>query len=362
MQRLRLTIPPCAAVTAIAVTFGFLACSDQPATAPPAVGIEAAKGGPNGDPKVNAVDPDTATQDTTLDVTVTGSGYDEGTGVTFELGGVFTGKVVTNSTRFVNSRKLIANITIAVDADTGLYDVVAMTSKGRKGIGTEMFEVKTKPPKPACPVSSPECAPIGVSVHNFTGGLSTSQSTTGDVLSDGRLWVVTTDRVCVDFRQDLVIDSPSDWQEFQDLSGQDPLAGPVCSVDVTLHTRDHSNEATGKMLGEFNGIEYAGGKVVFKDFNVSKQSSWEWRVIFDTWKGQADATPVGEGVCIELTTVAPPREWLIYNGCTARDGAQIDAEIEFWRNRPRVGATPGAIVLVATFTMPFSFVVTEQLP
>ena len=229
-----------------------------------------------------------------------------------------------------------------------------MTSSVSKGSTPS----NSSPAEPSQPGPPPGAQDVPISVHSFTGGLSASASTTGEVLSDGRLWVVTTDRICVDFTQDLVIDSEPDWDEFKQLSGQDPANGPICSSDVTLHTRDHSND--GKMLGEFDGIEYAGGKVVFKDFPSSRKSEWEWRVIFDTWRGQGDATPVGEGVCIEQAEDAPSaRQWLISNNCTANDGTQVDGEVEFWRIRPRVGKTPGEIVLVATFTMPFSFVVTE---
>jgi hypothetical protein len=251
-------------------------------------------------------------------------------------------------TRFLRATALVSTAILFA----GAYIACATEPLGTAEAGIQA----AKGGKPGPP---PGAQDVPISVHSFTGGLSASASTTGQVLSDGRLWVVTTDRICVDFTQDLVIDSEPDWDEFKQLSGQDPANGPICSSDVTLHTRDHSND--GKMLGEFAGIEYAGGKVAFKDFPSSSKSEWEWRVIFDTWRGQGDATPVGEGVCIEQQANAPSaRQWLISNDCTANDGTQVDGQVEFWRIRPRVGKTPGEIVLVATFTMPFSFVVTEQ--
>ncbi|HEY4954286.1 MAG TPA: hypothetical protein VII02_05325, partial [Gemmatimonadaceae bacterium] len=49
-----------------------------------------------------------------------------------------------NSTRFVKSTQVVANLTIAATADTGLYDVAVSNLSGTKGIGTELFAVKVK--------------------------------------------------------------------------------------------------------------------------------------------------------------------------------------------------------------------------
>jgi hypothetical protein len=114
-------------------------CADRSLTTP---SITAAASG--GDPTVTATAPDSATQDTTLDVTVNGSNFDAGSVAEWAIDGVAAVKVHTNSTRFVNSRRLIANITIAVDADPVLYDVIVTAATGKKGIGTELFAVKRK--------------------------------------------------------------------------------------------------------------------------------------------------------------------------------------------------------------------------
>jgi hypothetical protein len=52
-------------------------------------------------------------------------------------------KVRTNNTRFVSSSELVANITISADADLALWDIAVMVTGGKKGVGTEMFEVTT---------------------------------------------------------------------------------------------------------------------------------------------------------------------------------------------------------------------------
>jgi len=101
-------------------------------------------GGPT--PTVDATNPSEAPQDTTLDVEVLGSNYDIGSRANFLLDGKSTPKVKTNRTTFVSSSKLIANITIAVDAVVAAYDVQVTTSGGKKGIGIEMFMVLQRTP------------------------------------------------------------------------------------------------------------------------------------------------------------------------------------------------------------------------
>jgi hypothetical protein len=103
-----------------------------------------AKGGGSG-PTVRAADPDTGLRSTTIDVRVLGSGFDNGSKATWALAGDTanaTTKITTNSTRFVKSGELVANITIAGDAPVALFDVVVITLAGKKGIGIEKFAVK----------------------------------------------------------------------------------------------------------------------------------------------------------------------------------------------------------------------------
>lgn len=119
------------------------ACNDEVTVPVPDAPVAAQGGSAAPDPTVKGVEPDSAARDTTLDIIVSGSGYDQGSNVTLELQGVPSERVRTNTTTFVNSQKLIANITIAADADTGAYDVAVTTLDGRRGIGIEMFTVTT---------------------------------------------------------------------------------------------------------------------------------------------------------------------------------------------------------------------------
>jgi len=100
-------------------------------------------GGGSSDPLVQAVAPAEAPQDVTLDITVTGSGFDRGSGVRLEVPG--TGApapgITTNRTTYLTPKKLVANITIAGSADPVSYDVAVTTSGGKRGIGAEQFTV-----------------------------------------------------------------------------------------------------------------------------------------------------------------------------------------------------------------------------
>ena len=128
------------------VVFLVAACTGCDGGRPISPGITASTAA--ADPTVTSTTPDSATQDTTLDVVVTGSSFDAGSAAQWAIAGIPSSKVRTNATQFVNSRRLIANITIAVDADPVLYDVIVTTPGGKKGIGTELFAVKRKQTNP----------------------------------------------------------------------------------------------------------------------------------------------------------------------------------------------------------------------
>jgi hypothetical protein len=93
-------------------------------------------------PTVTSALPSEAPQGTTLDVQINGSGFDGGSLAHWERNGVVDPRVHVNSTRFVKSTQLVANLTITLDATVSPYDVVVMTAAGKKGIGTEAFTVR----------------------------------------------------------------------------------------------------------------------------------------------------------------------------------------------------------------------------
>jgi probable HAF family extracellular repeat protein len=106
-----------------------------------------AKGGgspPKGDVTVGSTSPDSAPRNTTLTVTISGSGFEQGSRAIWALNGdtaFATTKIKTNSTTFVSSSQVRASITIGGDAPVDQYDVQVVTLSGRKGIGIELFTV-----------------------------------------------------------------------------------------------------------------------------------------------------------------------------------------------------------------------------
>jgi len=134
---------------------GLGGCAQELATGPESADVRAAKGG-NGkggggsggggddeaaDPTVDSTDPSSAPQGTTLDVRVFGADFDDGSSVEFLLDLAPTTKVRTNSSTFLNSTELVANVTIDDDADIELYDVQVTTRRGKKGVGIELFAI-----------------------------------------------------------------------------------------------------------------------------------------------------------------------------------------------------------------------------
>ena len=90
---------------------------------------------------VTGVEPGASARNVTLDVQILGSGFDRGSTAAFELGGVIDPRVKVNRTTYVSGSQLTANLTVAADAVPARYDVRVTTGGGKKGIGTERFEV-----------------------------------------------------------------------------------------------------------------------------------------------------------------------------------------------------------------------------
>ena len=117
---------------------GIGGCSGDTMSEP---GAELAGARTSTDPTVTSTLPNSTSRDTTLDVQVIGTGFDLGSQAEFARNGTVDPKLRVNSTRYVKSTQLTVNVTVAVDAEVARYDVYVTTSKGKKGIGTEMFAV-----------------------------------------------------------------------------------------------------------------------------------------------------------------------------------------------------------------------------
>jgi hypothetical protein len=81
-----------------------------------------------------------------LDVEINGRGFDNSAQVAFWVTGTTNpGGITVKGVTFIGSKKLIANIDIADDADIADFDIeVVLLSNGRKGKGTTLFSVKQK--------------------------------------------------------------------------------------------------------------------------------------------------------------------------------------------------------------------------
>lgn len=351
---------PVGACSALALVALLSACLDSPTTFEPAAPTFA-RGKPSPELTVTGVDPDKAPQDTTLDVQVSGDGwFDDGSKVTFKMGRNADGSIVTNRTTFVSPQVLVANITIAVDADTGAYDVEVTTLGGRRGVGTEMFQVMLR--------NSPY-----VELSNWTGAVwAPSGVLRGEFMANiGHLWLDTQPgpgprkktpppvELCVDLSHPVGEKHEDNYNLFEQLVEADPTStgmDSVCTL-VTLHTRSHSNQ--GGMADQEEGrIEHSGGKIVLHDFNTGTGGGWEWRLVWDV-EGSSPL-PQGDGVCIDHPNWLT---WYVYNdddlsadpaagGCEA-GGVAIDNVARLIR------VYSDQFVLVAEFLLPFRFTVTR---
>lgn len=131
---------PFALVCALAIA----ACTEQVGPSDSTLEPNFAKGGgkPSGEPSVTAVTPPYGHQgEVALDVTIDGSGFEPGAEATWERGGVVEAKITVHATRFVSATQVVANISIASDAEIAFYDVAVTNPSRKKGISTESFEV-----------------------------------------------------------------------------------------------------------------------------------------------------------------------------------------------------------------------------
>ncbi len=102
--------------------------------------------------QVNSANPIAAPQGTiNLDVAIGGSGFKRGAQSQFFVTGTTNpGGVTVNSTAFVSSNQLSANITVADTATIASFDITVRNSDGRTGKGTGLFSVVSNGNSPIC--------------------------------------------------------------------------------------------------------------------------------------------------------------------------------------------------------------------
>jgi len=159
------------------------ACAGDRATEPRAAsgGPSAAKGGGaggSGTVTVKAANPSTATQDTSLDVNVSGSGFTTGARAVWALNGDTT-LVHVKSTKRVNDTLLVASIIIPSAAPTASYDIQVLLVGGKKGVGAELFTVT--PGDPTAQLWFPlDDAALGLQSDHLAAYVQGSNSIYGD--------------------------------------------------------------------------------------------------------------------------------------------------------------------------------------
>jgi FG-GAP-like repeat/FG-GAP repeat len=130
--------------------------------------------------QVNSTNPGAAPQGTTtLNVTISGSGFKKGAKAAWYVTGTTNpGGVTVNSTTFNGSSTLTASITIATNATISGFDLVVTNTDGRTGKGTDLFAV------------TPQGTHIGCSTTGTPSGFSLVTSL-NPVQSNGAALVTT---------------------------------------------------------------------------------------------------------------------------------------------------------------------------
>jgi len=125
-----------------------------------------------GQVQVTAADPFVAEQGTVnLNVKVTGKGFKNGAKAKwFVTGTTDTGGVTVNSTTFVSSAELTANITVADTATIANFDIQVLNADGRGGKGTELFAVTAKG-QTSC---GTDVTNLSVSIYKYTDATNTT--------------------------------------------------------------------------------------------------------------------------------------------------------------------------------------------
>lgn len=107
--------------------------------------------------KVTAATPPSAVQGAlSLDVVVSGAGFDNTANVQyFVTGTTNAGGITVKKVVFRSSKELVTTIDVADTADLASFDIQVTLSSGRKGKGTTLFSVKAKPNDEPVPTYPP---------------------------------------------------------------------------------------------------------------------------------------------------------------------------------------------------------------
>ncbi len=179
---------------------------------------------------VTSTNPPAAPRDTTLDVTINGSGFSRGAAATWALNGDTTLVHVT-ATRLVSSTQVIATISVPASAPVASYDVQVTLSDGKKGVGAELFAVTLADPTITWLLPLDDAALSFRSDRQYSNG---TYSAYADGVCGLTTWV------------EMAITDP--FPGFGHLSGAHPVSSGKkgqCGRSLTLFYPDGTTEAAG---------------------------------------------------------------------------------------------------------------------
>ena len=196
--------------------------------------------------QVTAADPSATAQGTiNLNVKVTGKGFKNGAKAKwFVTRTTDPGGVTVNSTAFVSSTEVTANITVADTAVIATFDIQVLNSDGRGGKGTELFAVTGKgqtscPELQPAPTSDTKCYAAlpgcldstfgGVGYVHISPGPSayTVQANAVVVQSDGKIVVAGTAKISSTYTDFAIIRYNVDGTLDNSFGDPDPSNPPL---------------------------------------------------------------------------------------------------------------------------------------
>jgi hypothetical protein len=208
--------------------------------------------------QVNSASPNAAAQGTiNLDVAIGGSGFKHGAKSQWFVSGTTNpGGVTVNSTTFVNSNQLTANITVADTATITSFDVLVQNTDGRTGKGTGLFSVlnKNNANTQGCILQPLPSAFTLVNTLNYVNSSGTSQYTGAFGLSV-RLRKVTLGG------RDVLVTAVGSGAQGLDIFFIDPLTATVLdgtAIGTNTQIQPHITKSVAikparMVIGDFNG-------------------------------------------------------------------------------------------------------------
>ncbi|MFN7997033.1 MAG: FG-GAP and VCBS repeat-containing protein [Bryobacteraceae bacterium] len=209
--------------------------------------------------QVSSALPSQTTQGTVnLDVTVAGNGFKQGAQAQwFVSGSINPGGVTVNSTTFVSSSQLTANITVSTTATISSYDISVTNKNGSSGKGTGLFSVNAGNgnQNQACLLQPLPSAFTQMGTLNYVNSSGTAQYSGAFGLSV-RVFPLT-----LGSKNVLVTVVGSGGSQLLDVFFVDPLTGSVLdgtaigtNTSIQPHlTKSIATKPGNTVIGDFNG-------------------------------------------------------------------------------------------------------------